>query len=229
MLSSTVPSLFLPDAATNFRQNKNITGDHSKQDLRYTQKPIYSPIFTNNAWSHLLWSPVIVKKRTPRVLGSPPHCTPRHRAMSAARNTEPRPPLPPYSTGHPHIRDPPLPPSRRTVPRCSQVQNVGAIKRGVVEKRERKRARERGREGGSEREREEASDRGRKRATEGGRDGAESTRKAPTEMWQSVSREGWARTRFEATNKTRPCRSGTPHNKNIQRTNHRPRVDTYDG
>ena len=34
-----------------------VTGDHSKQDLRYTQKPIHLPIFTNNIWSYLLlWS-----------------------------------------------------------------------------------------------------------------------------------------------------------------------------
>ena len=36
-----------------------ITGGHIKLDLRYTQKTIYSPIFTNNIWSYLLWSPVI--------------------------------------------------------------------------------------------------------------------------------------------------------------------------
>ena len=47
-------------------QNSNITpllvlrGGHSKQDLRYTQKPIYFIIFTNNVWSYLPWSPVIV-------------------------------------------------------------------------------------------------------------------------------------------------------------------------
>ena len=29
-----------------------ITGDHSKQDLRCTQKPTYLPIFTNNIWSY---------------------------------------------------------------------------------------------------------------------------------------------------------------------------------
>ena len=28
----------------------------SEQDLRYTQKTIYLPIFTNNIWSYLLWS-----------------------------------------------------------------------------------------------------------------------------------------------------------------------------
>ena len=39
-----------------------ITGGHSKypQDLRYTQKPIYFFIFTNNPWSYLLGSPVII-------------------------------------------------------------------------------------------------------------------------------------------------------------------------
>ena len=44
-----------------------ITGDHSKYDLRYTQKPIYSPIFTHNIWSYLLyllWSPVRVKNKS---------------------------------------------------------------------------------------------------------------------------------------------------------------------
>ena len=41
----------------------NITGDHIKQDLRYTQKkPIYFAFFTNNIWSYLLWSPVIVEE-----------------------------------------------------------------------------------------------------------------------------------------------------------------------
>ena len=34
------------------------TGDPSKQDLRWTQKPIYSYIFTNNIWSYLLSSSV---------------------------------------------------------------------------------------------------------------------------------------------------------------------------
>ena len=45
------------------------TGDHSKQDLRYTLKPIYSSSFRYNIWSYLLWSPVIVRpvlgKKTP--------------------------------------------------------------------------------------------------------------------------------------------------------------------
>ena len=36
-----------------------ITGDRSKQDLRYTLKPIYLPVFTDKIWSCLLWSPVI--------------------------------------------------------------------------------------------------------------------------------------------------------------------------
>ena len=30
-----------------------------KYDLRYTQRPTYVPIFTDNSWSYLLWSPVI--------------------------------------------------------------------------------------------------------------------------------------------------------------------------
>ena len=34
------------------------TGDHTKYDLRYTQKATYFSIFTNNIWSYLLWSPV---------------------------------------------------------------------------------------------------------------------------------------------------------------------------
>ena len=37
----------------------NITGDPSKKDLRWTQKPIYSSIFTNNIWFYLLSSSVI--------------------------------------------------------------------------------------------------------------------------------------------------------------------------
>ena len=37
----------------------DITGDHSKQDLRCTQKTIYLPVFTNDIWSYLLWYPVI--------------------------------------------------------------------------------------------------------------------------------------------------------------------------
>ena len=36
-----------------------ITADHSKKDLRYTQKPIYLSIFTYNIWSYLLCPPVI--------------------------------------------------------------------------------------------------------------------------------------------------------------------------
>ena len=37
-----------------------ITWDHIKQDLRYTQKPIYLAIFSWNIWSYLLrWSPAI--------------------------------------------------------------------------------------------------------------------------------------------------------------------------
>ena len=38
----------------------HIAGDHSKQDLRYTQRPIYLPVFTDNIWSYLLWSPLIL-------------------------------------------------------------------------------------------------------------------------------------------------------------------------
>ena len=37
-----------------------ITGDHSNQDPRYTQKPIYYTIFAKHIWSWLLCSPVIV-------------------------------------------------------------------------------------------------------------------------------------------------------------------------
>ena len=37
-----------------------ITGDYSKQDLWYTQKPTYLVFLTNNIWSYLLWSPVIL-------------------------------------------------------------------------------------------------------------------------------------------------------------------------
>ena len=44
-----------------------ITGDPSKQDLRWTQKPIYSSIFTNNIWFYLLSSSVIAN--TPIVAG----------------------------------------------------------------------------------------------------------------------------------------------------------------
>ena len=33
-------------------------GGHSKWDLRYTQKPMYLPVLTNNIWSYLLWPPV---------------------------------------------------------------------------------------------------------------------------------------------------------------------------
>ena len=42
---------------TNTAVGNPIAGDHSKQDLRYIQKPIYFPIFNNNMWSYLLWSP----------------------------------------------------------------------------------------------------------------------------------------------------------------------------
>ena len=37
-----------------------LRGEHSKEDLRHTQKPINFPIFADNIWSYLLWSPVIV-------------------------------------------------------------------------------------------------------------------------------------------------------------------------
>ena len=45
-------------------QHHTITGGHSKQDLRYKQKPTYFPIFTNNIWSYLQWSPVIPSSKT---------------------------------------------------------------------------------------------------------------------------------------------------------------------
>ena len=55
-----------PLPGTAVEKNKTaITGDHSKQDLRYTQKPIYFPILTNNIWSYLLWSPVIPDEKHP--------------------------------------------------------------------------------------------------------------------------------------------------------------------
>ena len=41
-----------------WRVSYDMTGDHSKQDLRYTQKPIYLPCFTINIWSYSRWSPV---------------------------------------------------------------------------------------------------------------------------------------------------------------------------
>ena len=44
------------------RKNSAITGDHSKYGLRYKQKPIYLPTFTNNIWSYLLWSPAIAQR-----------------------------------------------------------------------------------------------------------------------------------------------------------------------
>ena len=37
-----------------------LRGGHSKYDLRYTQKPTYFPIFTDNIWSFLLWSLAII-------------------------------------------------------------------------------------------------------------------------------------------------------------------------
>lgn len=40
----------------------NITGDHSKYNLRCTQKPSHFPIFTNTLWSYLLWSSQIVEQ-----------------------------------------------------------------------------------------------------------------------------------------------------------------------
>ena len=46
----------------------SITGEHSKYDKRYTQKPTYFPIFTNNIWSCLLWSPVIAVSSSPSLL-----------------------------------------------------------------------------------------------------------------------------------------------------------------
>ena len=38
----------------------NITGGHSKYDLRHTQKTRYLSIFTNRIWCYLLLSPVIL-------------------------------------------------------------------------------------------------------------------------------------------------------------------------
>ena len=37
-----------------------ITEDHTKQDLRYTQKPVYFAVFPANTWSYLLCPPVII-------------------------------------------------------------------------------------------------------------------------------------------------------------------------
>ena len=44
------------------RRDIAVSGDDSKYDLRYTQKPIYFPIFTNNICFYLLWPPVMVQK-----------------------------------------------------------------------------------------------------------------------------------------------------------------------
>ena len=46
-------------------------GGHIKEDLRYTQKPTYFGIFTNNSWSYLLWSPVIAVAQGRRFFFSP--------------------------------------------------------------------------------------------------------------------------------------------------------------
>ena len=40
-----------------FSPSYYVRGARVKQDLRYTQKPIYIHIFTNTIWSYLLWSP----------------------------------------------------------------------------------------------------------------------------------------------------------------------------
>ena len=47
----------------------NITGGHSLQGLRCTQKHAHFPIFTDNIWSYLIWSPAIITSRriTPKL------------------------------------------------------------------------------------------------------------------------------------------------------------------
>lgn len=45
-----------------------ITADHSKQDRTVTQKPIYSPIFTDNIWSYLVFIRVPRNTTTSTVL-----------------------------------------------------------------------------------------------------------------------------------------------------------------
>ena len=52
--TTTTPPLPLPLLLWLFP----VTGGHSKQDPRDTQKTTYFPIFTNNIWSYLLRSPV---------------------------------------------------------------------------------------------------------------------------------------------------------------------------
>ena len=59
---------WLDDSGTEKKKNKVrmlhtllFTGDHIKYDLGYLYtKTIYFAIFTNNIWSYLLWSPVIL-------------------------------------------------------------------------------------------------------------------------------------------------------------------------
>ena len=54
-----------------------LQGDHSKKDLRYTQKPIL--FLQNNSWSYLLWSPVIADARGRSNVGEIRNCTGRWR------------------------------------------------------------------------------------------------------------------------------------------------------
>ena len=49
----------LPQVAS-YGGTPTISRDHSKQDPRCSQKPLYFPIFTDKIWSYLLWSPVIL-------------------------------------------------------------------------------------------------------------------------------------------------------------------------
>ena len=102
-----------------------ITGDHIKQDLRYTQKPIYVAIFTSNIWSCLLWSPVIAAAAThtaataPKATADSPslrnvtcnHVTPSHGKPPLFRRI---PRVPPNHTPHSQRRFIAHAPNRRS-------------------------------------------------------------------------------------------------------------------
>ena len=53
--ADSYPAAFL---RLGVQEKSGITGDHSKQDLRYTQKLYIYLFLLNNIWSYLLWSPV---------------------------------------------------------------------------------------------------------------------------------------------------------------------------
>ena len=60
----------------NSDPGSHITGEHIKENLRYTQTHINFAIFSVNLWTYLLWLPVIVN--------SPPFPPPRHFGTSLA-------------------------------------------------------------------------------------------------------------------------------------------------